>query len=301
MVEQNFTFFLPVMSLVVLELSRITRDIDLCRAVSRKRRSLFLSEPAEILASTVLLFILSIVYIIEKGLEKLPKLKKSYESYKMSILSYIVLILSDPDEPMEELDEQLTWILILLALSDIGIELNDYTIGQRHRQLFKNTRHQIINKSEEYVTKIWPPIGRFAIIHSANSVILGYLYVLSIEQPSGSITKIASVIVIALWSLIPFLEIEEIDLMLENQIKIRSIYVHIISVWLFYPIYSRLHPFGPEHPFRVSISEPFLVFFIRDYVIITGLGVISVWIFIQLLYKEIQKLPNNRPRRSYYN
>lgn len=289
------TFFLPIMSLVVIEVSRIAREMDLREVAAQGHRPLFIASillfPTKILQLAIGL-IISFVRIEVEGLFALisspARFSRGMINAQIKFLEFVA-----GKEPPEEVEE---W------LSRSNQSLLKYYEG-RLQSLEDEIVGRIDSKEEELYLKIGdfesvlaPPMGRFALLHSANYAILAYLFVISFVHLVGQIRFISLILVSVLWLMLPVFEVDEYDYLLREGAIVESLANHIgttlitIGV-LFYSIPKGLRTIvGPRYEFLGGVMTIHPTYGTLPLIA----GVFAVWWYLRILYKEmrnVEKLP----------
>jgi len=292
--SSTITFFLPVMVLVVIEISRIARDIDLKRVANEGHRLLLISG-IFLLPAKISKIILNIVFLFVRYQTSniMGVINSPLSTIKHIINIEIILLEKIANIGNEKTDSE----------GDTGDIVQSYEQGAEvveQYQLRINNAYEVIlakiDESEKWVLNkvtrfeqvLAPPMGRFGFLHTTNYIILVYLFLLSFNNLSEQIQIISLSIVSLVWLVLPTLEVRQYDFLLKQDKPVDSLFYHIITTGVLLATLWVMIPQGLQQPmpdYRIvvgslsyrppNLTVPFLI------------GIASIWSFLRTLYNEM--------------
>lgn len=240
----NLTFFLPVLIIVVLEMCKVARDIDLRKLIEEGHKPLLLTP---IFSSPFLLTRAFILYTYS-SLNLSIKINEhiygrlSHESYSRTV--HLIENEMDQEVAGENNAEKLITIYNnrdqypLTRKTRLSLYLDYYLLFVHNYDNIAVERVQSISFSvirhiSRFESKFVPNLGRFMFIHSANSAVLLSSLYLSIIYLSGNFRDITVAIIVLIWLLLPVFEVTEYDDVMPSGARIASIPFHLVATLVF--------------------------------------------------------------------
>lgn len=295
----NLTFYLPIMALVVIEITRISRDIDLHAVVKEGHRPLIVSSifslPAKSVGAVYRMFFQLLKFQVDSAhnlLNSPANAGAKIVEFQISFLEYFV-----NEEPPEEFEQ---W---LEGANNSVFEYYQARLDHAHSVIINritNFEDEIFNEVANFETFLVPKTGRFAFLHALNYSILSYLFFLTWETLGGQVRIISITFIALLWLTLPVLEVEEYDLLLSNNKKVDSLTNHVaytlvtIGV-LYYTIPLGLsNPLTNTHQILYGIVTVQLTYAVFPILCIT----FTIWYFLHTLEKELHSVITTKPSRA---
>lgn len=289
----NLTFFLPVMVLVVIEISRIAREVNLRIVAVQDHRPLVISGffllPLNILNSLVRVLsalILAQINTVHDTVNRPIKLADLLIIIQIRFLEFVA-----NEEPPEEVESWLTGTNKTVAeyyqerLNRVRTTLENY---------IRDKEKETLKVLSQYESVLAPPLGRFSLLHATNFAILSYLFILTSTNLGGVVREISLSLVGIIWVFQPILEVDEYDTLLRDDKPVDSLINHIASTLILSAlitmytnsrfVFNQLKLSVLGESFSIPISAELVIFLT---------GIVTIWWFLRTLYVEMKNTASN--------
>lgn len=303
----GYTFFLPVLILIVVQLAKVAQEADVQESVS--------DEHPPLLISPVVGIIFSVFRWMIVGIAGAVILKLLSDSLEARIQRWHYEKLQPVLEPVHDTQIRLIEGILGEQLNDDAEVLQPFMHLRSIRpRLFpsplflvwpfrpnpKVPHGQIDSVSEyrvraiDYIyaleSRLVPDLGRFMFIHIANSILLFLGLLFSLKLLSGSFRQISITITVLVWAILPVFELDEYDMMLSEDIVVYSFPVHILNVLILSTAVIRI-----EYSYHIPIQFVDNIIDILyngwlPYLFTGFLFIFGVWVFASTLEQELKRV-----------
>jgi hypothetical protein len=289
----NLTFFLPVMVLVVIEISRIAREVNLRKVAIQDHRPLIISGifllPLNILnslvsiSSSIVLYQINMIY---DTINRQFKLTDYLITIQIRFLEFIA-----NEEPPEEVE---SWFKRTNKTVAEYYQERLNRVRATMESYIRNKEKEVLGFLSRYESVLAPPLGRFSLLHAANFAILSYLFILASTNLDGVVREISISLVGIIWVFQPILEVDEYDTLLKDDKPVNSLINHIFStIILLSLITMNTNSSFVFDQIKISALGTNISLPISAELIIFMLGVVTIWWFLRTLYKEMKNVASN--------
>lgn len=302
----SYTFFLPILILIVIQLAKVAQDAEVSEFVSNEHSPLLISPVVGVVFATIRWIIIGltsavILKLLSDSLEarlqawyyeRLTPLLEPFRDAQIELLERI---------SGEQLDDNAEIVQLLTQIRKVPPKLlpgpmflilprkPDPELPRKQIDSVNQYRVKMVDYIYALESRLVPDLGRFLFIHAASSVLLLLGLVFSITLLSGSFKQISILITVLVWIILPVFELDEYDNMLSEDIVVYSFPAHILNVLILVLVVLGV---GKPHRILLPVVELVIKFQYSgrlSYILVTISFIFTIWVFASTLETELQK------------